>query len=849
MTTDNLGELAERLRHLAQVPVLLVACDYDGTLAPFSDDPMNATPDRDSVAAMRSLAEQANTHVTVISGRSLRDLATLSRLPEEIRLVGSHGSEFDLGFASDLDPALSELRRQVVTDVESIARRYNAVIEEKPAGVTFHFRTMAEADAEAAREELIHGPASHPEIHVRNGHHVLEFSVISTNKGSALQSLRHQVGASAVVFIGDDLTDEDAFRTLSGPDVGVKVGEAKTAAGFRVPSTSRVAQLLALLAELRSRWLRGAGLDAIEDHSILSDLRTVAVVAPDAAISWLCLPRVDSGAVFARLLGGQSAGHFTIRGGSDGTEMPDEQRYLKRTCILESRFPQFTVTDFLDTSEGRSQRLAGRSDLHRTLEGVGPATIEFAPRPDFGRVPSRLQVETAGIVVQATTDPMVLHAPDVHWELRRDGPHDVAVGRVDLAAGHPVSLVLRSGVSTIEADPRSPSSRRSDTTRFWSDWVDSLELPSIERELVARSAIVLKSLTYRPTGAIVSAATMSLPQVLGGVRNWDYRYCWLRDAAQAAAALARLGSTAEGVAYLDWVSQLLQTRSQADRLAPLYNVTGRHLSPEAEIADLPGYGGSRPVRVGNAAERQIQLDGFGAIVDLIHHLVQRGQPMTTDWWRLIDAVVLAVARRWRQPDHGIWHSRREPQHYVHSKVMSWVAVDRAIAMADQSLDREPTAWIELRDRLATDIIEQGWNPAVGAFTAAFGSTDLDASALAVGLWGLLPAEDERFTSTVAAIDRELRSGPTVYRYRHDDGLPGQEGGFNLTTSWLIEALCLTGHHERANTVFKGLCGLAGPTGLLSEQFDPDSGRSLGNIPSSTAHAGLISNALALDGIL
>ncbi len=846
MTTDNLGALAERLGHLARVPTLLVACDYDGTLAPLTDNPMEAHPNRNSAAALRSLAELANTQVALISGRSLRDLATLSRFPEEIRLVGSHGNEFDLGFAHGLEPAKAELRHRLVDEVRTLGRKYGVFVEEKPAGVTFHFRTMDEAGAEAARQELVRGPATWDDVYVRNGHDIMELSVIETNKGQALRSIRHRVGASAVLFIGDDITDEAAFRTLSGPDVGVKVGEAKTAAPFRVADPDRVAQVLALLAQLRSRWLRGDGLVSIDQYSVLSDLRTAAVVAPDSAISWLCLPRIDSAAVFAQLLGGRSAGHFTVRGGREGTETPVEQHYRDRSLVLETRFPEFTVTDFLDTSDGRTGQLAGRSDLYRIIEGDGPVTVEFAPRLDFGRVASGLELHPEGVSVRGTTDLLVLRAPDLDWEVVDEGRHHTAIGRTVLQPGQPVTLELRSGAEDLGPGPKGPADRLSDTTRFWSDWVDGLTLPHQERHLVARSAVTLRALCHGPTGAIVTAATTSLPQVLGGVRNWDYRYCWLRDAALAASALVELGSTTEAEAFLDWVLRLLETRTDPERLAPLYNVAGRHLPPEAEITELPGYGGSRPVRVGNAAERQVQVDGFGAIVDLIHRLDRRGFPLTTDHWRLIEAMVLAVTRRWREPDQGIWQIRTPPRHHVHSKVLCWVAIDRAVGLADRFLDREPTTWIELRDQIAAETIEQGWNPSVGAFTASYGSPDLDASTLAVGLSGLLPPDDDRFAATVTAVERGLRSGPAVHRYRRDDGLPGQEGGHLIATSWLIDAYCLLGRDQDAEELFEQLVGLAGRTGLFSEQFDADGGRMVGNIPHLHAHAGLISNAIALD---
>ncbi len=847
MTTDNLGELAERLGHLARVPILLVACDYDGTLAPLTDHPMEARPDRDAAAALRSLAELANTHVTLISGRSLRDLATLSRFPEEIRLVGSHGSEFDLGFAAAMAPESAKLRRRLLAEVGPLAERYGAIIEEKPAGLTFHFRTMDDADAEAARQELVRGPASWDGVHVRNGHDIIELSVIQTNKGRALESIRHRVGASAVVYIGDDMTDEDAFKSLRGPDVGIKVGAARTAAPFRVADPARVAQVLALLSQLRGRWLRGDGLVAIEDHSILSDQRTAAIVAPDSAISWLCLPRIDSAAVFAQLLGGRSAGHYTIRGGPDGSDGPLDQRYHERSMVLETRFRGFTVTDFLDTSAGRTGELAGRSDLIRILDGRGPATIEFAPRLDFGRVATRLEVVDDGLVVRGTTDQLVLRAPGVSWDVVSEGRHQTAIATVELEPGRPVELELRSGTAELGATGPSVDDRRDQTARFWVGWVDGLELPTADRDVVVRSALALKALCHGATGAIVSAATTSMPQVLGGVRNWDHRYCWLRDAARTAATLVSLGSTEEALAYLDWVQRLLETRPEPERLAPVYNVTGRHLPPEAEIADLPGYGGSRPVRVGNAAERQVQLDGFGAVVDLVHRLDQRGVELSDAHWHLVESLVVAVSRRWQEPDQGIWQTRTTPRHHVHSKVLCWVAVDRAIDLAGRFLDRAPGSWLELRSRIAATTLDQGWNPSVGAFTSAFASSDVDASALVVGLSGLLPADDERFASTVDVVEHHLRSGPAVFRYRRDDGLPGQEGAHHLATAWLIRSRCAQGRFDEAGELFDSFRGLAGRTGLLSEQYDPDNGRALGNLAQVHAHAGLIASAIALDG--
>jgi GH15 family glucan-1,4-alpha-glucosidase len=358
----------------------------------------------------------------------------------------------------------------------------------------------------------------------------------------------------------------------------------------------------------------------------------------------------------------------------------------------------------------------------------------------------------------------------------------------------------------------------------------------------------LRALTHAPTGAIVAAATTSLPEHLGGIRNWDYRYCWLRDGALSAASLVRLGSQDEALAFLDWVLHIIENRADGDgdeRLQPLYNVAGRHLGPEAEITELPGYAGSRPVRVGNAAERQVQLDVFGPIVELVQLLLQRDAPLSGRYWELVQAMVRAVAERWDRPDHGIWEIRKPPRHHVHSKVMCWVTVDRAIEVADEFTNRPQPEWAELRDRIAADVLEHGFKSQVNAFTAAYDGTDADAASLAVGLRGLLTPDDPRFLGTVDLVERMLRDGPTVYRYLEDDGLPGHEGGFTLMTSWLIDSYALVGRLRDARELFDEVVAIAGPTGLLAEQYDPANKRSLGNHPQAYSHLGLIDNALTL----
>ncbi len=838
---ERSSQLDDRIDSLARTPTLLVACDYDGTIAPIVDDPMKALPLRETAVALRNLASLPHTHVAVISGRSLRDLAALSRLPIEIHLVGSHGTEFDIDFALDLEPELIEQRHALIAGLRAISDDLEGVtLEVKPTSVAVHYRKVDDDQVTSLLDGVAAVAHEVGDVTVRHGKKVCELLLVPTDKGEALKTVRGSVGANAVMFLGDDVTDEDAFATLQGPDLGVKVGAGESIAPFHVNSPNEVAVLLAALCSRRSDWLAGAGITPIEAHSMLSDQRTVALVTPDARVSWMCVPRVDSSAIFAELVGGPNAGHFSVA--ALGTSSKPVQKYLDDTLILNTTWPSLTVTDYLDCSDGRPDRMSGRTDLMRVIDGDGFARIEFAPRLDFGRFPTQLEVREGGLEVVNSADLVVLRSPGVEWHVEDVGIHQTAWAEIDLADG-PVTLELRCGTASLRPDRSDEPSRRRSTTAYWSDWANQLDVPPAGSDLVKRSALTIKALCHGPTGAILAAPTTSLPEFLGGVRNWDYRYCWIRDASLAAGALVRLGSIDEAMDLLDWLLQVIETSDTGpERLSPLYTVNGQKLPPEATIEELAGYAGSRPVRVGNAADHQVQLDVFGPVIELIHQLGDVDAPLSARHWRLVEALVGAVDKRWMEPDQGIWEIRAAPRHHVYSKIMCWVTVDRAVDVAEKVFGRERPEWQILRDDIASDILSNGWKDEVGAFTAAYDGTDLDASVLMIGLSGLLDPDDPRFKSTVSAVETWLRDGPTVYRYKHDDGLPGDEGGFNLMTSWLIDSKILIGDKVGARDLFDQLIGLSGPTGLMAEEYDPVTRRALGNHPQAYSHLGVIHNA-------
>lgn len=828
---------------LAGTPVLLVAVDFDGTLAPIVDVPEDAAMIPRARRALGALARLPHTRVVVISGRALADLdQRLGPLEPDILRVGSHGSEFAPDDAGRLDDAARGLLARVVAALERAADGLDGVaVERKDGSAALHYRRATRDDAARALWRLqralpaLRDGAAPGLPQVKRGKRVVELGVVAADKGAALTRLRAELGATAVACLGDDRTDEDMFAALGPDDVAIKIGPGITRAGQRLPDPAAAAEALVRLAEARRNALTRTVDAAIDDLGFLSDRRTAALVAPDGEVCWLAPERFDRSAIFASLLGGPNAGRFVVRP-ANGPEH-GRQRYLDDSLVLATEWPELTVIDALVPEATGTVLVRELIPAHPGVE----VALTFAPRPDFARLPTALAPLPDGVRVNGGATPIVLEGIQATWRIAREGRHETATATVRLDG--PIRLILRIGKagSTTVPEP---------TTEALCAWWSRGDAPLPDgrwRTWLAISRTVLCGLVHEPTGALVAAATTSLPETPGGVRNWDYRYCWPRDAAYAFDALTRLGDGADAARFMDWMADRV-AQDQDQGLRPLYGVAGEHLGAEGELGHLIGYGGARPVRVGNAAAEQLQVDVPGAVVDLAATLAATGAPFPGHWWRMVGDLVGFVAERWMEPDAGIWELRSAMRHHVHSKVMAWLAVDRAIAIGTRLGRPVAPWWSTLRAQIAADVLSRGWNAEAGAFTTAYGRPDADAAALWIVLSGLLAPDDPRATATIDLVDRTLRHGPTVFRYAFGDGLPGADsGGFHICTAWLVEALWRNGRRERAVHLFEGLLSCAGPTGLLSEMFDPSARQALGNTPQAYSHTGVIRAALVLEG--
>jgi trehalose 6-phosphate phosphatase len=831
-------QLLAELKILARTPTLLVACNYGGTLCAAEGISTETLPLGSAAIALRALAALPNTHAAVISGRSLRDLAAVSRLPAEVHLVGSHGAEFDMGFAHGLSLATESVLQQANQAlIESVGAYKGISIERKPVAVSVHTRPASAAITAKTAKKAEEVARALGLFFIVDGS-VLDLSVVEPSKAPALEHLRSRLGVSAALYAGDALSDELAMATLRGPDMGLWVGNQPSQAKHRLKDPESFARVLAILFELRRAWLFGEDAVGLERHSMIGNGSSTALLTPEAKICWMSHPLPDSGSLFAHILGGDAAGHFSVEPVKASQVLG--QRYVDSTMIVETRWADVTVTDYLEPAPD------GITSLVRVLSGTGAARIVFAPRPDYANAPFSMEARGGELHVVGTSDPIVLLAPGVSFAITSDGRHATATADVNLKNG-PVVLNLRCGdTESRHSHGTDEADRRSAVAHHSRRWVQGLVLPSVKPSLVRRSALVLRALVHEPTGAVLAAPTTSLPEGIGGTRNWDYRYCWLRDGSMTVNALVDLGSTAEAEGFLGWLSRILANAPGPEWLHPLYSVTGAPLSTEAIIESLPGYAGSRPVRIGNAADHQVQLDVFGPIAELIHALSTSQGSLAPAHWDLMVQMASAVLARWHEADHGIWEARRAPRHHVYTKVMCWVTLDRALRTAAR-LGRDPEpSWAPMATIIRDEVLREGWDDTASSYTVAYDSPDLDAAVLHIGLSGLLDVHDQRFLDTVTAVERELRVGPTVFRYRYDDGLPGLEGGFHICTTWLIEAYVAVGRIAEAWDLFDQLVNLFGPTGLLPEEYDPGTETHLGNHPQAYSHLGFIRCARLLE---
>ncbi|HZA60542.1 MAG TPA: glycoside hydrolase family 15 protein [Actinomycetota bacterium] len=582
-------------------------------------------------------------------------------------------------------------------------------------------------------------------------------------------------------------------------------------------------------------------LPAIEDYALLGDSRTAALTSSTGSIDWLCAPRFDSPPVFGRLVGGPAAGSFDIRPvGLRSTE----RRYLDGTAVLETLWT--TATGALRLTEGLildvSRSLLPELLLVRRVEGSGAVEVRFDPKRDFGEPPRRSHRDGRATICDWGGLAVSLNGSA--------GPLTPGrTERIDVSPSAPLTL-------TVAVHDREPAGLVSPerawealtaTRRWWEGWSGEIRYDGPLAPFVVRSLITLRLLTYAPSGAPVAAPTTSLPEILGGDRNWDYRYAWPRDAALSVHAFLAVDRSEEAVAFLDWLVNA--TQLGRPRVRALYTLDGRTRVPERARSDLPGYEGSRPVRVGNAASRQHQLDSYGWVASAMWKLVEAGTTLNPHVWHRLAALTDTTARTWARPDAGMWEARRPERHHVHSKLMAWLALDRMIRSGrdGRRWRRRVARWASARDELARRIHRDGFDQDRGAYVMAFDSTDLDAALLLLPGLQFEPEDSTRVTGTIEAIRRELDAGGgLLYRYRREsDGLQGGEGAFLACSFWLAEALCATGRRDEGGELFERTCRRANGVGLLSEEIDAASGRFLGNFPQALSHSALVQAALGV----
>ncbi|MGH2750522.1 MAG: glycoside hydrolase family 15 protein [Actinomycetota bacterium] len=597
-------------------------------------------------------------------------------------------------------------------------------------------------------------------------------------------------------------------------------------------------------------------MEPIEDYAFLGDTHSAALVSKVGSIDWLCLPRFDSPACFAAILDEQRGGHWSIAPASG--DFTTERAYRHESMVLETTFASregtVKLTDCLPIEQGGElvdPRLVHTHDVVvRIVDGLSgsvPVTMEFAPRFDYGGITPWIRTRGGGFEAVGGPNALDLQATVPLMKNR------VAVGAAfTVNAGERAMFMARAHAShrnppdlDVEADCDWLVGR---TDRFWREWAARCTYHGKWRREVIRSLLILKALTYSPTGGIVAAPTTSLPEDIGGIRNWDYRYCWLRDATFTLEVLLDHGYTSEAEEWRDWL--LRAVAGDPEELQIMYGVRGERRLTEVVLSWLSGYEGSAPVRIGNAAVEQFQLDVYGEVMDTLHSGARAGSEPLSEAWELQREIVDFVCDHWRDPDEGIWEVRSGREHFVHSKVMAWVAVDRGVSMIENFGRSGPVDhWKAVCSEIREEIFNLGYDHERGHFKRSYADSSLDASLLVLPLVGFVDAKDPRMIGTIEAIQADLVIDGLVHRYRTSetaDGLAGSEGSFLMCSFWLVDCLELIGRHDEAEELFTRLVALSNDVGLLAEQYDVRAGRFVGNFPQAFSHVALATSALALE---
>jgi GH15 family glucan-1,4-alpha-glucosidase len=601
------------------------------------------------------------------------------------------------------------------------------------------------------------------------------------------------------------------------------------------------------------RTSKSFGYPPIDDYALIGDCRSAGLISGDGSLDWLCLPRFDSSSVFAALLDAREGGRFRIR---PVGEYSSERRYLPDTNVLETTFRcpsgALVLRDLMSVSSEEDKRasLTPEHEVLREIEGIdGEVEVEvlYGPRPDYGLTRPVLERQWDHSLRCEVGGAALILRSELPLEL--EGDSRGASGAVRIRTGERKYLSLtysREAPAVIAPLGEAARERIERTVRWWQEWANRCTYEGPYRDAVVRSALALKLMTYAPSGALVAAPTTSLPEALGGVRNWDYRYCWLRDASFTLRALYALGYREEAEAYIGWL--LHATRLTWPELHVLYDVFGEARLPERELVHLEGYAGSRPVRIGNDAQGQLQLDVYGEVINGAVRFLDRGGRVDRDTSRMLDGLGRTVCKRWREPDEGIWEGRSGRFHNTHSKVLCWVALDRLIEMHEAGyLDVSVDLFRANRDEVRKEIEAHGYNERIGSYTRTFDGDEMDASLLTLPLYGYIEGANPRMRSTCARIHEKLATGELIHRYETgtDDGLPPGEGAFGICSFWAVECVARGGNIEGATQAFEQLLAYANDVGLFAEEIDPHTGAALGNFPQAFTHIGLINAALTL----